>query len=755
MHYSSQHQIFSAGWFARLPWKPVLQRLPGVWLLCMIPFAILGPVYTPVLFAIYYWVLHLLFLANNLRSAYGVHVAYHSAREHSVTDWLSKYMETTGAMNGDDSRLDLPFDRVMHVIIIPNYKEDMDTLCETLDILASHSRALTQYKVCMAMEESEADCDKKAAVLMDMYCDSFYEICHTVHPMRLPGEMRGKSSNVAWASSQMALRNGGLEGRHDHEVLTIMDADTAFAEDYFLAVAYNYTIAKPSERKIMMFTPCTVFDRNAHQVPVFVRVTDMFWSIGVLSNLYHESTVKIPSSAYSVAMDLAIAVNFWDAGPEAIGEDMHMYLKCFFATDGKLINKSIFSPASQCNVSGSGTGVRGWVSGIKARYQQAQRHLWGSLDTGYVLRKSIQTKLDPSMAEVIPAARRLQGDDKSQAKKDEKHEFGISGTHLLTLIHRLIESHILMGHLFLLMTIASIMLPASHALYYPFATWIWSHVSSDPLDSWVVWSVDVSFWTRVACLIPNLSMIYFYEKYHQWVGFQRWELSASGEAVELDLPSAKASSVNRRVDSAKSMKDLTLPLNALPKPSYSPAFVTPLGMRSSLYSPRMLPSSLVDWIAIALSGFMFYVLPQFHSQVCHLFTDSLEYKVAAKPQLSSNSSGVPVAAATTTTTTTTTTRTTTITTIKQGTAVPSLISAQESREIMMLPFGMRSLKTTCPPSELDCEGEAEVKSISSKGDEGYFDDLEDGSSNSGNGTPVVGITPELPVDASHLVSIHA
>lgn len=42
-----------------------------------------------------------------------------------------------------------------------------------------------------------------------------------------------------------------------------------------------------------------------------------------MSNLYAESGVKIPCSAYSLAMDLAVAVGFWDSGPEAMGEDMH------------------------------------------------------------------------------------------------------------------------------------------------------------------------------------------------------------------------------------------------------------------------------------------------------------------------------------------------------------------------------------------------------------------------------------------------
>jgi hypothetical protein len=44
-------------------------------------------------------------------------------------------------------------------------------------------------------------------------------------------------------------------------VLTVMDADTCFAEDYFASVTYHYTVASPEQRKVMMFAPCTVFDR--------------------------------------------------------------------------------------------------------------------------------------------------------------------------------------------------------------------------------------------------------------------------------------------------------------------------------------------------------------------------------------------------------------------------------------------------------------------------------------------------------------
>jgi hypothetical protein len=39
------------------------------------------------------------------------------------------------------------YDNVVHVIIIPNYKEEVDTLRETLDVLASHPQAHYSYDV--------------------------------------------------------------------------------------------------------------------------------------------------------------------------------------------------------------------------------------------------------------------------------------------------------------------------------------------------------------------------------------------------------------------------------------------------------------------------------------------------------------------------------------------------------------------------------------------------------------------------------
>jgi hypothetical protein len=68
-----------------------------------------------------------------------------------------------------------------------------------------------------------------------------------------------------------------------------------------------------------------------------------------------------------------------------------MYLKCFFALNGHLTTRTVTSPVSQTNVTGNGEiGIAGYAQGLLARYKQALRHMWGSLDSGYALIMAIK-----------------------------------------------------------------------------------------------------------------------------------------------------------------------------------------------------------------------------------------------------------------------------------------------------------------------------------------------------------------------------
>jgi hypothetical protein len=108
------------------------------------------------------------------------------------------------------------------------------------------------------MEEAEKEAPQKAKDLISKYQDQFNDITYTLHPVGRPGEIRGKSSNVAWASREMVRQCGGPRVE---EIFTVMDADTCFAQDYFESLSYHYSVASSHERPLLFFCPTNVFDR--------------------------------------------------------------------------------------------------------------------------------------------------------------------------------------------------------------------------------------------------------------------------------------------------------------------------------------------------------------------------------------------------------------------------------------------------------------------------------------------------------------
>jgi len=299
--------------------------------------------------------------------------------ENSLIDWDRKCREASGK-----SREIL--DDLVHLIVLPNYKEPIEVLSETMQLLSDHTHAKEKYIVCLAMEEAELGCRIKADQLMARFKDRFSKILVTVHPAGLPGEARGKGPNVSWAveNSMKMLTQHRLEDI----MVTVCDADTHFLNDYFSCLSYTYS--NTTDRKNVMFGIPISFYGNALDVPAAVRVTDMIWTITVTQQLSTGRHVRFPCSCYSLSMYLANRVGFWDKGPEAIGEDAHMFLKCLFKTNGEARIETIYVPAGCYNVFGDT-----WGGSIKARYDQMFRHLWGTIDLAYVLQQSFIMKEMP------------------------------------------------------------------------------------------------------------------------------------------------------------------------------------------------------------------------------------------------------------------------------------------------------------------------------------------------------------------------
>lgn len=395
--------------------RVIAQRFLGIILIVGTLLAFAGPATIPNV----YWAVVLLFnifLATNaVRLASGMVITSVKTRKHVEVDWLEKYkrdlasrhealnaleevnerspkMEDTSSdltadWEGDSNsssgasyrtvnslKVPQPLD-IHHIIVIPNYKEEMGTLCETLDTLAYHRLASNSYRIVLAMEEGEQECNSKAQTLITRYQSYFLSIQYTVHPKNIPGEARGKSSNVAWGVKYFAENWTNGESMVK-ELITVMDADTHLSEKYFECLIYKYCLASWEEKHRMLFAPTLIFDRNANEVPFVVRLADMAWSIGLISNF--QLPVKFPCSVYTLSHLLAHRVNYWDAGPEAIGEDMHMALKCWTRLQMRLILSPIYIPASCSNVQADT-----YFGSVHARFEQSKRHLWGALDFGF------------------------------------------------------------------------------------------------------------------------------------------------------------------------------------------------------------------------------------------------------------------------------------------------------------------------------------------------------------------------------------
>ncbi|GJN69805.1 hypothetical protein PLICBS_003857 [Purpureocillium lilacinum] len=373
-----------------------------------------------------------------------------------------------GEANSDGT--DIAEVSVIHAIVIPNYMEEIDTIKETLAVLAFHPQAYCSYDVFLAMEQREVNSETKALSLIQMFATRFRSIDYTVHPADIPGEAAGKGSNIGWAARYLSAKYS-TETRKS-VIVTGIDADSHLLPSYFTKITKMH-LSHSATANTTLYSVPIIFDRNAHNVPAIVRVADILWSAAGISGLHRSSATAPPTSVYSLPLELIDRVGGWDGDAEAIGEDLHMYLKCFFALNGNLTCRTVLSPVSQSNVTGGGKGgIRGTIIDMRARYNQALRHMWGALDVGFALRQAVKmwrerqhttrafyplhknVAVNPNCC--FPNGRLHNGNtqlpDETGNFSDITHAT-VKGPHwenLIYLFHRLFEAHFLPVHMTIL-----------------------------------------------------------------------------------------------------------------------------------------------------------------------------------------------------------------------------------------------------------------------------------------------------------------
>ncbi|KAK5731436.1 hypothetical protein LTR17_011398 [Elasticomyces elasticus] len=434
------------------------------------------------------------------------------------------------------------------------------------------------------MEEKEKIATSKALDLVSTFSNSFLRMSYTVHPSGLPGEAQGKSSNESWAAKQACHDHPAVAQKRD-TVITVMDADTHLSSRYFAQISKSRRVH--SDRSpTTIYMPPIVFDRNLHRTPLLVRIADVMWASAGISSMYYGSNVCIPTSVYSLPMTLVEHVQGWDCDPGAIGEDLHMFLKCFLALSGNLRMQVIYAAASQCNVSSQYSGLRGYAGGLLARYQQAVRHMWGALDTGYAIRqaflmlsrsrrraRSCEDRDNSLSARKVHAWLQQTFGEPSTAPSDFIADT-INWYNITLMFFRLYEAHFMPLHLSLILTTST-----CYSLLYPRFL----------MPGIMRLALDISAWCRFLGFCSMLFGYSQYEHYHRrCVGLRQEEMR-------------KAGLLERMVE----------------QNSFSPNVFMYVG--------------ILEAAVFAIGGFLYGAIPALQAEFSHVFTTRLTYVVSLKP----------------------------------------------------------------------------------------------------------------------------
>ncbi|KAJ8606620.1 hypothetical protein CTAYLR_008374 [Chrysophaeum taylorii] len=292
-------------------------------------------------------------------------------------DWWEAEAARVVEERVDEDAAALRFEDVIHLVVIPNYKESTVTLRRTLTTLAEQRDARRALVVVLAMEARDPSALATSRALNAEFGTQFRNFHTTLHELR-PGEVAGKSSNENWAvrcAKQQLVNVQGVD--QSRIIVTVCDADTYFHTSYFAALTHAYVCEPPTTRSRRFWQAATNFYPNSDEVPVLCSVRYALLSVGFLGQLANPIHYRLPFAVYSLALDLAQEAGYWD--PAVIPEDWHMFLRCFYATGGAARVKPVFFPVGCECVTDAGA-----FRTVSACYQQAVRWQWGAIDIGFI-----------------------------------------------------------------------------------------------------------------------------------------------------------------------------------------------------------------------------------------------------------------------------------------------------------------------------------------------------------------------------------
>lgn len=275
--------------------------------------------------------------------------------------------------------------RMHHLVLVPTYRESDEILSETLECLARQTAPAERIAVVLAFEARDKEAPERAARLSQRFADRFGHWLVTMHP-DIVGEVKGKSSNLAWAAHRVAdelIDTGRLDARH--LLVTVCDADSRLDRQYLAALAHQ-VISHPDGR-LRIYQPAILFYANYARLAFPLRAVSSVFSLYSLARLAAVHRL-VPQSTYSLSWWAAQRVGFWDV--DVVPEDSHMFFKVWLHLGKRVRARAIHLPV----YADAAEGLNIWKSAAST-YQQIRRWAWGVSDVPYLTLRTLRAQHIP------------------------------------------------------------------------------------------------------------------------------------------------------------------------------------------------------------------------------------------------------------------------------------------------------------------------------------------------------------------------
>jgi len=268
-------------------------------------------------------------------------------------------------------------EEVIHLVIIPTYKEGIEVLRDSVKAILKSNFDLKKIFLCIATEERDKINGKKnAALIAKEFKNKFGKFFHFTHPDKIPGEIRGKGGNITYAGKNCTkiLQKENFDLKKI--IVTTLDADNCVHQDYFAALTYSFCTEK--NRHYRSFQPLAFFFNNIWDVPVFNRIVALsssFWHMienGRPDRLRNFASHAQPLSALK-------EMNFWSV--KTIVEDGHQYWRSYLHFKGNYAVVPVFIP-----IFFDAFQDKNFFRSVKGQFLQLRRWAWGVNDIPFMIK---------------------------------------------------------------------------------------------------------------------------------------------------------------------------------------------------------------------------------------------------------------------------------------------------------------------------------------------------------------------------------